>query len=74
MSDEEVSNVVDALTSQGYGLPMAGRAIEKQLLECVCADGEQKVVALGGGALLDRVCRKVAEANGRVIVFDCEIN
>ena len=33
-----------------------------------------KVVALGGGALLDDECRKMAENAGRVIVLDCSLD
>ena len=33
-----------------------------------------KVVALGGGALLDVECRKMAENAGRVIVLDCSLD
>ena len=53
------------------------RALEKRCLASVCA-GEPpvstgKVVALGGGALLDPESRKIAEAAGRVVVLDCPI-
>ena len=59
------------------------RAIEKRCLASICA-GETpapprmsvspgRVVALGGGALLDPESRKIAEAAGRVVVLDCPI-
>ena len=51
------------------------RKIERECLEAICAngDGETRVVALGGGALLDPACRKIAEEAGRVVVLDCPI-
>ena len=53
------------------------RAIEKRCLEAVCTDGTSvppgRVVALGGGALLDPESRKIAEAAGRVVVLECPI-
>ena len=53
------------------------RAIEKRCLEAVCTDGTSvppgRVVALGGGALLDPESRKIAETAGRVVVLDCPI-
>ena len=57
------------------------RAIEKRCLTSICG-GETppplgtfrgRVVALGGGALLDPESRKIAEAAGRVVVLDCPI-
>ena len=53
------------------------RTIEKRTLLSICT-GETpvppgRVVALGGGALLDPECRKIAEAAGRVVVLDCPI-
>ena len=53
------------------------RKIEKEVLGGVCT-GETpvpqgRVVALGGGALLDSECRKMAEASGRVVVLDCDL-
>ena len=48
------------------------RAIEKRELRRVLS-GRGQVVALGGGALLDDECRALAEASGRVIVLDCDI-
>ena len=53
------------------------REIEKRCLEAVCTDGTSvqtgRVVALGGGALLDPESRKIAEATGRVVVLDCPL-
>ena len=53
------------------------REIEKRCLEAVCTDGTSvqtgRVVALGGGALLDPESRKIAEQAGRVIVLDCPL-
>ena len=46
------------------------RAREKQALKDVCAM-PRRVVALGGGALLDPECRAVAEAGGTVACFEC---
>ena len=54
------------------------RAMEKRCLASICG-GETpppqsgRVVALGGGALLDPESRKLAEAAGRVVVMDCAI-
>ena len=53
------------------------REVEKRCLEAVCT-GETpvpsgRVVALGGGALLDPESRKIAEAAGRVVLLDCPI-
>ena len=53
------------------------RAIEKRCLERVCTGGTPvppgRVVALGGGALLDPENRKMAEAAGRVVVLECPL-
>ena len=53
------------------------RAIEKRELTRVCASEtsapQGQVVALGGGALLDDDCRRMAEAAGRVVVLDCDL-
>ena len=49
------------------------RALERQCLEAVCARSGNQVIALGGGALLDDACRARAEATGRVIVLDCDV-
>ena len=53
------------------------REIEKRCMEAVCTDetsvSSGRVVALGGGALLDPESRKMAEAAGRVVVLDCPI-
>ena len=53
------------------------RAIEKRELKRVCASEmsapQGQVVALGGGALLDDDCRRMAEAAGRVVVLDCDL-
>ena len=59
------------------------REIEKRCLFSICG-GETlpppktsvqtgRIVALGGGALLDPESRKIAEAAGRVVVLDCPI-
>ena len=53
------------------------RAIEKRCLTSICG-GEtpvspRRIVALGGGALLDPESREIAEAAGRVVVLDCPI-
>jgi len=50
------------------------RAIERRCLETVCAiKSGGRIVALGGGALLDPACRALAEAAGRVVVLDCPL-
>ena len=57
------------------------RAIEKRCLWAVCGDrnvatptrSTGRVIALGGGALLDPESRKIAETAGRVVVLDCPI-
>ena len=46
------------------------RAKEKAALEKVSAS-RGKVVALGGGALLDPECRRIAESTGRVVFIEC---
>ena len=53
------------------------REVEKRCLASICT-GETpvppgRVVALGGGALLDPESRKIAEAAGRVVVLDCPL-
>ena len=50
----------------------AFRAIEKRELARV-AGARGQVVALGGGALLDADCRRIAESSGRVLLLDCPI-
>ena len=49
------------------------RAIEKDCLRRICEDAGTKVVALGGGALLDSENRATAEAAGRVGLLDCDV-
>ena len=54
------------------------REIEKRCLFSICGDETSppqggRVIALGGGALLDPESRKIAEAAGRVVVLDCPI-
>ena len=57
------------------------REIEKRCLAAVCGDrnvatptrSTGRVIALGGGALLDPESRKIAETAGRVVVLDCPI-
>ena len=49
------------------------RAIEKKELKRVIESAGPKVIALGGGALLDPESRKLVEAAGRVVVLDCPI-
>ena len=49
------------------------RAIEKDCLRRICKDAGTKVVALGGGALLDSENRATAEAAGRVVLLDCDV-
>ena len=54
------------------------REIEKRCLTSVCGDETSppqggRVIALGGGALLDPESRKIAEMSGRVVVLDCPI-
>jgi len=48
------------------------RSAERKALERVAKDGDQ-VVALGGGALLDAECRRIAEDSGRVVLLDCSV-
>ena len=54
------------------------REVEKRCLFSICGDEtsppqDGRVVALGGGALLDPESMKIAEASGRVVVLDCPI-
>lgn len=55
------------------------REIEKRCLEKVIAGTDDegvvatRVIALGGGALLDAESRKLAEESGRVVVLDCPL-
>ena len=54
------------------------RALEKRCLATVCGDRNVaaptgRVIALGGGALLDSESRKIAETAGRVVVLDCPL-
>lgn len=51
------------------------RARERDALGACARKGgtEGQVVALGGGALLDPVCRRLAEESGRVVVLDCPL-
>ena len=54
------------------------RAVEKRCLATVCGDRNVaaptgRVIALGGGALLDPESRKIAETAGRVVVLDCPL-
>ena len=63
---------------EGRGIPeifaaegeAAFRAAEKRELSRIVR-GEKQVVALGGGALLDDDCRRMAESAGRIVVLDC---
>ena len=48
----------------------AFRAREKAALEIVSRSRGQ-IVALGGGALLDPECRRIAESTGRVVFIEC---
>lgn len=50
----------------------AFRALERTALERVSAE-KGLIVALGGGALIDDACRRLAEAGGRVVVLDCDL-
>lgn len=47
------------------------RRIERETLARV-ATGRNRVVALGGGALLDPASRRLAESTGRVILLECD--
>ena len=53
------------------------REIEKRCLVSICEDETRalrgRVVALGGGALLNPESRKIAEEAGRVVVLDCPL-
>ena len=54
------------------------REVEKKCLFSICGDETSpsqsgRVIALGGGALLDPESRKIAEAAGRVAVLDCPL-
>ena len=51
----------------------AFRAMEKSALERV-SKARGQVVALGGGALLDPQCRRIAESTGRVVFMECPEN
>lgn len=48
----------------------AFRAKEKAALERV-SKAHGQIVALGGGALIDPECRKIAESTGRVVFLEC---
>lgn len=48
------------------------RELERQALAQV-AQSEARIVALGGGALLNDESRRLAETTGRVIALDCEL-
>jgi shikimate dehydrogenase len=48
----------------------AFRAKEKSALEKV-SKAHGQIVALGGGALLDPECRRIAESTGRVVFLEC---
>jgi len=50
----------------------AFRTLERHTLERV-SEASGQVVALGGGALLDAECRRMAETSGRVVVLDCPL-
>ena len=54
------------------------REVERRCLFSICGDETSppqsgRVIALGGGALLDPESRKIAEAAGRVVVLDCPL-
>ena len=48
------------------------RALERKALESVAGE-KGLIVALGGGALVDDACRRLAESTGRVVVLDCPL-
>lgn len=48
----------------------AFREKEKAALEKV-SKGRGRIVALGGGALIDAECRRIAESTGRVVFIEC---
>ena len=48
----------------------AFRAKEKAMLAKVAA-GRGQIIALGGGALIDPECRRMAEESGRVVFIEC---
>ena len=48
------------------------RALERKALESVTGE-KGLIVALGGGALVDDACRRLAESTGRVVVLDCPL-
>lgn len=49
------------------------RTMEKAVLRDLSAAKVPRIVALGGGALLDKENRALVEASGRVVVLDCPI-
>ena len=59
--------IADIFASDGEA---AFRRVEKGALSRVAAQGG-RVVALGGGALLDGESRALAEATGRVVLIEC---
>ena len=70
----------EIVKAEGRGIPeifategeAAFRAMERRELARVVR-GENQVVALGGGALLDDACRRMVEAAGRLVVLDCPL-
>lgn len=68
----------EIVRAEGRGIPeifatdgeAAFRAMERRALARIVR-GENQVVALGGGALLDDACRRMVESAGRVVVLDC---
>jgi shikimate kinase len=64
---EEGRSIADIFAVDGEA---SFRRIEKSVLSRIVAS-QGKVVALGGGALLDGESRRLVEATGRVVLIDC---
>lgn len=63
-----IPDVFAAEGEQGF------RKLERAALEEICAAAAPsgRVVALGGGALLDPACRRLAESAGRIVVLEAD--
>ena len=64
---EDGRSICDIFAQDGE---TAFRAKEKATLERV-SKAHGQIVALGGGALLDLECRRIAESTGRVVFLEC---
>ncbi len=74
--DEEIEAREGALIPQIFAArgESGFRRAERAALEAVCRDPEERVVALGGGALLAVANRALAEAHGRVLLLHAPVD